>query len=277
MLTQRVTTLSNETIEMFRSSLLVKGRAEQTAKGYTADLRVLLTELESPEVQAEEYEQTGMNWLTANRNKVSPKTTGRRLTALKQFAAWAGWPYTFSDYSAPTPGRTEPHPLPEGIAGVKAMIDVAGNYRHKALIALCGLCGLRVAEALAVRPSNFNVETHMLTVRGKGDKTRRVPVSSLAWEVLTPALMDAYCSGLDSRLVGIKDRGARALISSIAERANLRRHVSSHDLRATFATEVYNRTRNQRVVQELLGHSSGVTTEGYIGVADAAMRDGVEL
>ena len=63
------------------------------------------------------------------------------------------------------------------------------------------------------------------------------------------------------------DRSARALITRLGERAGLRRAIASHDLRATFATEVYNRTRDMRLVQELLGHSRLSTTQKYTQVS----------
>lgn len=228
------------------------------------------------EVTVDDFEEVGSNWLTANRNKVGPKTTCRRLTSLRAFARWAKWPVDFSDYSAPTPLKGQPHPLPEGISGVRAMIAAANNERHKALIALCGLCGLRIAEALAVRPSHFNLDDMLLEVRGKGDKTRMVPVSTEAWEVMQSAVTRAFCNG-DQLVVGLKDRYARALVTELGERANLKRPVSSHDLRATLATSVFDKCLDQRVVQLILGHASGSTTELYIGRSAAQMREAVEL
>jgi site-specific recombinase XerD len=77
-------------------------------------------------------------------------------------------------------------------------------------------------------------------------------------------------------VVGLKDRFARRVITELGVRAKLERHTSSHDLRATFATAVYDHTLDQRVVQELLGHSSGTTTEIYIGRSNDQMRKAVE-
>lgn len=156
------------------------------------------------------------------------------------------------------------------------MIAVARKPEHAALVALCGLCGCRVAEALAVRPSDFNLETMMLLIRGKGDKQREVPVSNLAWRFLQNSVARAMIAG-DIPVVGLKDRFARRVITSLGVKAELNRHVASHDLRATFATAVYDKTLDQRLVQELLGHSNGSTTEIYIAVSDHAKRNGVEL
>ena len=156
------------------------------------------------------------------------------------------------------------------------MIAQAKKENHAALVALCGLCGLRVAEALAVRASHFDLSRMMLLVHGKGDKEREVPVSTAAWEVLAHPVARSFCHD-DALVVGLKDRFARTVITNLADMSGLQRHVSSHDLRATFATAVYDKTLNQRLVQELLGHSSGTTTEVYIGVSQKNLKMGVEL
>lgn len=210
-----------------------------------------------------------------NRKKVAPKTTGRRLTSLRSFARWAGYSNVLSDYAAPTPAKGVPHPLPEGLEGIRKMIDVATNNRQKALIALCGYCGCRVAEALSIQPKDFDFSEMNLTIRGKGDKTRVVPVSSLAWEVLAVPVTHAFVYG--GTVVGLKDRYARRVITDLGVKAGLKRHISSHDLRATFATAVYDKTLDLRLVQELLGHASSHQTELYTGVSMDNMRKAVEL
>ena len=155
------------------------------------------------------------------------------------------------------------------------MIACSRNERQAALVALMGFCGLRVAEALRVRPSDFDLDDMMLTVYGKGDKIRRVPVSASAWEVLQVPVTRAFCND-NVPVVGLKDRFARTVITRLGKRAGICRSVASHDLRATFATAIYDNTLDQRLVQELLGHSSSTTTEIYIGVALAKMKTGVE-
>lgn len=182
----------------------------------------------------------------------------------------------FTEYSSPTVPKGIPHPLPEGIEGVYRLIEATPDENRKALIALCGLCGLRVAEALAVKPCDFDLNNMLLTVRGKGDKTRYIPISAKAWTVLQFPVTRAFCNG-GLEVVGIKDRFARRVITSLGVKAGLRRSISSHDLRATFGTAVYDQTKDIRVVQELLGHASVTTTELYTGVTQAALRKAVEL
>lgn len=178
------------------------------------------------------------------------------------------------DYSLPTPPKSEPHPLPAGMADIDAMIAECGNDEQKLLIVLCGMVGLRVSEALDIKPSHFNFGQLELTVTGKGEKTRTVPISEEAWEQVGTYVTEAFLRGR-TNLIHYSDRGARKLITAIGARANVARPVASHDLRATYATELHNAGVPIRVVQELLGHAHVSTTEGYTGVNRAQMRQAV--
>lgn len=269
-----VTTLTAETIDRYRQWCIGRNRSANTVKAYTSDLREFLKA--TGEVEREEYEELAMSWLNLYRLKVSPKTTARRLTSLRGFAKWAGWGSVLDEYIAPTPGKTIPRPIPEGPDGVRRMIAVAKNYEQAAIVALGGLVGCRISESLSLGPENFDIEAMQLTIRGKGDKTRTVPISAEAFQ----AVQSAYVLSLsksDRRLISYKDRFARQVVINLGKRAGLQRLVRSHDLRATFATAVLDHTGNLRVAQELLGHASVETTEVYTGVAMKQMREAVEF
>lgn len=167
------------------------------------------------------------------------------------------------------------HDIPEGMDGIRKMLLYCKTEQQRALVALLGFHGLRIAEALSVRPSSFDLIEMELTVRGKGDKTRVVPVSREAWVVLAAPYTRAVCDG-DAPIISLKDRAARNCIKSIGKRARLRREIASHDLRATFATAAHDQTKDMRVVQELLGHSNINTTQGYVGTSRSKLRNAVE-
>jgi site-specific recombinase XerD len=276
MLSQQETTLTAESIERFRSTLFVRGKSEKTLKAYTTDLRMMLQDMGLAEVDHQTFEEVGMTWLQKNREELAPKTTGRRLTSLRAYAKWAGMPSLFSDYAPPVASKGIPHPLPEGMDGVRRLLAVARNERQAAFISLCGFCGLRAGEALSVRVSDFDLTRMILTVRGKGDRTRKVPISQEAWDWLAVPVTRAFCAKSTLPVVNLKDRFARRTVTQLGVKAQLQRPISSHDLRATFATAVYNKTKDQRVVQELLGHATGKQTELYIEVAEETQKKAVE-
>lgn len=263
-------TLTNESIADFQKSLIVRGRSALTVKAYSTDLRMLLVEMSVVEVSLEDLETTAAQWLNLMRQVKSPKTNQRRLTSVKAFANWIGLSI-LQEYKPPMTLPPLPHPIPEGIAGIRTMLSHAKSPQTRALIALCGLMGLRVAETLAVTPGCFDLDRMILTVRGKGDVTRQVPLSSEAFD----ATARAYMMAGDGPLVTISDRGARAVVSRIGERA-LGHHVASHDLRMTFGTAV-NQQYGLRVAQLLLGHASSKTTELYTLVTLDELRKAVNL
>lgn len=268
------TTLSYGSIDLFLDSLSVNGHPANTVRAYRADLTGLL--LAVGETPLTELEVRAAMYLNLERANWKPKTTLRKLTAFRKFAKWAQLPNFLAEYRGPTPAKPVPHPLPEGIAGVMAMIEACGvSRRRRALIAMTGLCGLRVGEAIAAVPSWVNLDERLLTVRGKGDKERIIPISTNAYPVLANAVQTAVIYD-NERLCPYKDRWARQLISAVGVRA-LGHPVPSHDLRATFATSVYRATKDIRVVQELLGHSSVEQSQVYTEIAMTSMRDAVEL
>lgn len=186
-----------------------------------------------------------------------------------------------SEYRPPTPADPEPHPLPEGIPGVLRLIEVAADDRQRALVALCGLCGLRVAEACGVVAGDVHVTRGVgdrvqrtLVVRGKGDKTRKVPISAAAWIALSPIWIDTRAPDF---LLNYGKRYAAKIITNLGKKAKLSRTIASHDLRATFATAAYEVSGDIVAVQRLLGHASVVTTQGYLGRNEAQMRSAVNI
>lgn len=273
---KKATILSTETIDKFQTSLYVNGRSEKTVKAYTTDLKIFLRDIGEEAVSREAFEYTAKKWLTDYRMKVAQKTTGRRLTSLRSFVKWAGWGNILADYTPPPTPPPVPHPIPEGMDGVQRMIAVAKTKQQAAMVALCGMCGCRIGEALQVRPSHINFKERTLKVFGKGEKIRYVPISGAAWSVLLPAVVTAFAAQ-DALVVGLQDRVARANITQMGRNAGLERSVSSHDLRATFATFVYDKRQDARMVQELLGHGDLKTTQIYIEVNKLRMAEAVEL
>lgn len=272
-----------DSTDRFLDWLSVNGSSENTIRAYRADLRGLRMVLPMSPLTWDELQMETARYLTKNRPLWAPKTTERKVGTFRAWAKWAGATGFLAGYRPPKPARAEPHPLPEGIDGVLRMMNACVTpsglitpriRRRRALVAFTGLCGLRVGEALSIRPAAVNRLERTLTVRGKGDRTRVVPISDMALPIILDA-MDATPVG--ETIVGLADRGARQMLTGLAASAGLSRHVSSHDLRATLATAAYDKSKDLRVVQEILGHASPVQTQVYTGVSRAAMRTAMEV
>lgn len=263
--------LSDELIQTFTDQLTAFGKSADTVRAYRTDLRDFQRFLAGREVTELEAAQ----WITAGRQTWAPNTTNRRIASTKKFAKeMLGARDFLRDYTGPRPVVGASHPLPTMTAGVVKMIDVAESVQRAALVALCGLCGLRVGEAVNIRPEHINAELREITVRGKGDKTRPLPISAKAWEAIEPAYNEAM-EHLGATIVGVGNRQARAIIKRTAILAGMDESVASHDLRHTFGTSVCE-THGVRTAQEMLGHASVTTTERYTHVSAASKRAAVE-
>lgn len=229
-----------------------------------------------------------LEWLGAKRSGgASASTLKLYLAAGKSYAKWAGTGLQeLSEYRLPPLAEPTPHPLPNGLSDARAMMNFCHGEggphapsRAQVLIALCALAGLRVNEAVDAEVTHIQTRTDkgerylVLVVKGKGEKVREVPVSDELAEILAP------CG--PGKLAGYTNSGARAAITRIAAAAGVTGHtgggVSSHDLRATFATALYEATGDIVLVQRALGHADVKTTQAYIGTSASRTRAAVNL
>lgn len=277
------TTLTLESIEVFRQYISDRGRGPATMKAYSADLRELLrwwakvqgSTIESVSLTLEEFGRAALDFLRETRSECSAATTQRRVTTFRAWARSHGETNFLSDYKVPQRTRPIPHPLPEGVDGVELLCDHARSQDEVALFALMGFAGLRISEARAVRPSDFDVHESILKVKGKGEKVRYVPLSERAWA----RLQDCYeaRAQADLPLVMMADRTARLAVTRAGEAAGLERPISSHDLRATLATAALENTKDIRAVQEILGHAQVDTTQIYTLASVKSMRAAIDI
>jgi integrase/recombinase XerD len=197
------------------------------------------------------------------------------MASLREFSIWAGsTERLLSGYKLPGLGLEFKHPLPNPAQDLQALLDACKTGMQRALIALLGLEGMRLHEALACGTGHLDLNEMTISVWGKGDKVRVIPITERAWGHLAPRLITAQLN-CESNLITYSDRGARNFITELGVRARISRPISSHDLRATFATLAYENSGGDIVlVQGWLGHSDVTTTQGYVNVSMNKMRQG---
>lgn len=271
---------TSDSITAHLAYLEANGASPATIRTYGSQLRNALVVIGATENDWDKVALAMAAYLTAHRRSVAPKTTSVRLAAFRSWALWAGAPQSFlADYRRPTPAPPQPHPIPDGMDGVRRMAEAADDPSLAALVALTGMMGLRVGEAIQVRPPHFAAAGDSgalaLEVRGKGDKTRWVPVPTKAWTHLRHAFAWAVAHD-NAPLVPLQDRAARRALTRLAQLAGCGKRVSSHDMRATFATHLYRSTKDLRLVQDVLGHSKPETTVVYTAVDRDDIRAAVE-
>lgn len=219
-------------------------------------------------------ESQAATWLNHYRRIVAAKTTCRRLTSMRTLGAAYGLKI-LERYNAPTPLAGDPHPLPNGAQDVLRMLEACDSDEQRKLVALTALCGCRISEARDVSPRDFDLQERRVKIWGKGAKERMVPLSDMAWDILFPFVVEGLLDHHE-KLITMADRSARYCITMLGRRAGIDRHVSSHDMRATFATEAYYASgMDIRVVQILLGHSSVTQTQLYVQGSASRMNQAV--
>lgn len=273
-----------EAVEAFENSLLSRGRSAGTAHKYAALLAGFTAHAAN---DGDNLDAALTSWINeARRSGAAASTVKLRLAASRAFCRWAGVPTdALDDYSAPTPPEPVAHPLANGSADLTAMLrHASGHDAH--VIALGGYSGLRVNESVSVTVGSIDAARDELVVVGKGGRTRRIPVSAALRpyleEMRIPSMGAATAAERDvMRLVPISNSGARARITRVANAAGVRNvaglPASSHDLRMTFATEVYAKTKDIFMVQTLLGHKDVKTTQAYIGIKASEKKMAVEF
>jgi integrase/recombinase XerD len=188
-----------------------------------------------------------------------------------------------------------PKRLPKAISvqEVEALLAAAGAdetpraLRDRALLELLYGCGARISEAVGLDVDDLDVDpagSGTVRLLGKGSKERVVPVGSYAREAASAYLVRGRpalaVSGSGSPALFLNARGGRlsrqsawTVLRAAAERAGLRRQISPHTLRHSFATHLLDGGADVRVVQELLGHASVTTTQVYTLVTVDRLRE----
>lgn len=156
--------------------------------------------------------------------------------------------------------------------------------RNRAIIETLYGCGLRVSELINLKISNIYFNEGYIRVTGKGDKERLVPIGKKALDQITLYLQTCRVhqtirKGFEDHLF-LNNRGAKltrvmvfTIIKELVEMAGIRKNVSPHTLRHSFATHLVEGGADLRAVQEMLGHASIITTEIYTHLNREYLRE----
>lgn len=264
---------SGDCIDEFQRSLSATGRATNTIRSYTSDLRGwrawTLSECATSDGPPMSLAEAALSWMDHGRaSGVAPKTLARRVTSIRSFGRWLGEPLLV-DYTPPATPPATPRPLPGGIDAIELLMARAVGDDERCMVALCGYSALRISEARSVTPGAISLDGDVpwVTVTGKGYKRRHVAIPRRGWERIEPVLPKRR---IDEPLVRLTDSQARKAWATMSRQAGLGA-TSTHRGRATAATELLDRTGNLRLVQEVLGHSSVATTQVYTQVSRSSI------
>jgi integrase/recombinase XerD len=260
--------------------LIERAMSRNTVASYCSDVEKFITwaGMAPENVTAEDV--TGY---LASRSKVSERSQARFLSALRNFFDWLYLEGVVKEnpcelVDMPKLGRYFPSVLSE--QEVEAIMDSVDTtdwigVRDRAILEVLYGCGLRVSEAVGLRISCLYPDEGFVRVFGKGKKERLIPFCGMALEAVQRYL-EVRPLPADSRsddLLFLNNRGtslSRVSMFKMVKRqaliADVRKEISPHTFRHSFATHLVENGADLRVVQEMLGHESITTTEIYTHV-----------
>ena len=189
--------------------------------------------------------------------------------------------------SSPTLGRHLPEVLSyEEIQKMIDSIDLSqpNGHRNKAMIEVLYGCGLRVSELTNLQISDIFKDDGFLRIIGKGNKERLVPIGDNSLRILfqyidgarvlvnvKPKFTDTVF--LNSRGTSLTRQMVFLIVKDLAEQNGIKKSISPHTFRHSFATHLLEGGANLLAVQMMLGHASVSTTEIYTHISDDILRD----
>jgi tyrosine recombinase XerC len=208
-------------------------------------------------------------------------TTARKLAAVRSFFQFCLQKKWVKDNPAkvvatPKQERRVPSFLSEEeMAGLLDLPEAQKplDYRDKALLELLYATGLRVSELVGLDLDDIHFEERLVRVRGKGKKERLVPFGRTAQAGLNSYLPqrariakfqgDEAAVFLNYRGQRLSARSVQRIVRLYLHKTALKRDISPHSLRHSFASHLLSRGADLRAIQELLGHASLATTQKY--------------
>lgn len=271
----------------FRSFLsLEKSLSKNSIAAYTADVEKLASYFDQAKIEISPDKVSYQNlkdfliWI--NELGVSTSTQTRIISGIKAFYKYMLMEEIISQnptelLESPRVGRKLPDTL--NIEEVNLLIDsfdlsTDNGQRNKAIIETLYSCGLRVSELIELKISNLHFKQGYIKVIGKGNKERLTPIGKVAMKQIQ-LYLDNYRAMLkvqsgEEDIVFLNNRGHKLsrvmiflIIKKQIEKCGLKKNVSPHTLRHSFASHLVDQGADLRAVQEMLGHESITTTEIY--------------
>lgn len=161
------------------------------------------------------------------------------------------------------------------------------DYRNKAMIELLYASGMRISELLDLKLQNIDYDNEYVRVMGKGSKERIIPLTSITFKYLNEYINNQrrfILKTKSSDYVFINSYGNRMsrqgffkILKNICKEQGIKKEISPHTLRHSFATHLLNNGADLRIIQELLGHEDISTTEIYTHISKEKIKNDYDL
>lgn len=284
---------SKDIVSRYRRYLkLEKGYSVNTLDAYMRDLDKLVRYLAAEQVHVTEVKLEQLEHFAASISDlgIGPRSLARILSGVRQFYRFLVLDgYMEDDPTELLESPKQPNHLPEVLSTAEVdlleqAIDLSKweGHRNRAIIEVLFSCGLRVSELINLKLSNLYVDEQFVRVMGKGSKERLVPISPRALEELNywfSMRNEMSIKPGEEDYVFLNRRGHHLtrtmiliMIKRYAVEAGIKKTISPHTLRHSFATSLLEGGADLRAIQAMLGHESIGTTEIYTHIDTSTLR-----
>ncbi|WP_346749426.1 site-specific tyrosine recombinase/integron integrase [Prevotella jejuni] len=284
---------SKDIVGRYRRYLkLEKGYSANTLDAYLRDVDKLLRYLAIEQVDVLDVKLEDLEHFAAFISDlgIGPRSLARILSGVRQFYRFLVVDgYLEIDPTELLESPKQPDHLPEVLSTAEVdlleqAIDLTKweGHRNRAIIEVLFSCGLRVSELTNLKLSNLYVDEQYIRVMGKGSKERLVPISPRALDELNYWFADRNEMKIkpgEEDYVFLNRRGhhlTRTMILIMIKRyaleAGIKKTISPHTLRHSFATSLLEGGADLRAIQAMLGHESIGTTEIYTHIDTSTLR-----
>lgn len=281
-------------IRRYKAHLSIeKGLSDNTIESYLFDYARFADWLQPVEPHDATPEQIEEFVCSLAQNGIAPKTMARVLSGVKSFFRFMVKEGLRPDNPAQhieSPAQVRSLPDVLTVDEVEALMAAADTstllgLRNRAIIEVLYGSGLRVSELCDLQHSRMFLDKCFLSVTGKGSKERLVPMSEMSVEMVRQYLarMSADCAPVavgHEDYVFLNRRGKRLtrnmifiVVRELAAAAGIKKSISPHTLRHSFATHLLEGGANLRAIQMMLGHESIATTEIYLKIDTTMLRE----
>lgn len=267
---------------------LERGLSSNSIENYVLDIEKLIRFLNDHQLQdlpTAIEKGTVQQFIYEAAKVLNPRSQARIISGLKSFFNYL----VFEDYRVDNPmdlidspkiGRKLPDTLSENeINQLISAIDLSKpeGERNRAMLETLYGCGLRVSELIGIKLSDLYFEEDFIKVTGKGNKQRFVPISAI-----NKKYINIYTKEIRVHLniqndfqdtLFLNRRGKQltramvfTIVKNLAEKIGLKKNISPHTFRHSFATHLLENGADLRAIQQMLGHESITTTEVYMHV-----------
>ena len=284
---------SKDIVSRYRRYLkLEKGYSANTLDAYMRDVDKLFRYLAVEQVDVLDVKLEDLEHFAAFISDlgIGPRSLARILSGVRQFYRFLVIDgYLEVDPTELLESPKQPDHLPEVLSTAEVdlleqAIDLSKweGYRNRAIIEVLFSCGLRVSELTNLKLSNLYIEEQYIRVMGKGSKERLVPISPRALDELNYWFADRNVMKIkpgEEDYVFLNRRGHHLtrtmiliMIKRYAVEAGIKKTISPHTLRHSFATSLLEGGADLRAIQAMLGHESIGTTEIYTHIDTSTLR-----